>query len=173
MTPGRCVIDTNVLMTANGDNVSASAACTAASARALQRVAARGHVFLDSAGAIVAEYRSNLVPFGEPRPGNAFLKWLLTNEYNPAKVTRVALTPRAGDASDFAQLPPPPQGVRYDPADRKFLAVAAGHPERPPILQALDSKWWGWTAALRSCGVTIHFLCAAEIAAKYREKLGG
>lgn len=169
--PVRCVIDTNVLVTANGGNDSASAECTAASARALQRVQHEGHVFLDGGNAIMTEYKNNLAPFGQPRPGNAFLKWLLTNEYNPARVTRVRVTPKADDTTDFDELAPPPEGIRYDPSDRKFLAVSAAHPERPPILQALDSKWWGWTEALKACGVSIHFLCPAEIAAKYREKL--
>jgi hypothetical protein len=173
MMPVRCVVDTNVLVTANGGNESASAECVAASARALQRVRDVGHVFLDAPGAIVAEYRNNLAPFGQPRPGNAFLKWLLTNEYNPARVTRVALTPVVEDPGGFQELPPPPDGVQYDPSDRKFLAVSAAHPEHPPILQALDSKWWGWTVALKGCGVSIHFLCPDEIAAKHREKLGG
>lgn len=169
--PVRCVIDTNVLVTANGDNEPASVRCVAACGAALQQVQQTGHVFVDAAGAIVAEYRSNLAPFGQPRAGNVFLKWLLTNEHNPARVTRVALTPRPGDVSDFEELPPPPGEVRYDPADRKFLAVSAAHAEHPPVLQALDSKWWGWTDALRACGVTIRFLCPGEIAAKHREKL--
>lgn len=65
----------------------------------------------------------------------------------------------------------PPAGVRYDPSDRKFLAVAAAHPDRPPVLQALDSKWWGWRAALAPSDVTIHFVCLADIAAKHAETL--
>jgi hypothetical protein len=58
----------------------------------------------------------------------------------------------------------------YDPSDQKFLAVAAAHPDRPPILQALDSKWWGWQSALGAIGVTIDFLCPGEIAAKHADK---
>ena len=51
MTPVRCVVDTNVAITASGRNDAASAKCAAASARALQRVMSRGHVFIDAAGA--------------------------------------------------------------------------------------------------------------------------
>lgn len=43
--------------------------------------------------AIVEEYRRNLSAKGQPGPGDAFLKWLLTNEWNPTRVQRVALTP--------------------------------------------------------------------------------
>lgn len=170
--PLRCVVDTNVAATANGANAEAPPACVAASARALQRVMARGHVFIDAGDRIVAEYRQNLRAAGEPGPGDAFLKWILTHEWGGQRVTRVPITPINDADDDFAELPPPPAGTVYDPSDRKFLAVAAAHPDRPPILQAFDSKWWGWQDALGAIGVTIHFLCPQAIAAKHREKLG-
>jgi hypothetical protein len=83
----------------------------------------------------------------------------------------VSITPRSDDDEDFEELPSP-EGVVYDRSDRKFLAVAAAHREHPPILQAFDSKWWGWQAALARIGVTIHFLCEHDIAKKHREKIG-
>lgn len=166
-----CVIDTNVPVTANGSNDSAPATCVAASARALQAVMEGGHVFVDDGGRIVEEYRANLDPRGQPGPGDVFLKWLLTHEWGGARVTRVAISTRGGSEDDFQELPEPPEGVTYDPSDRKFLAVAAAHPDRPHILQSFDSKWWGWMESLRSIGVRIHFLCPAEIEAKYHAKM--
>ncbi len=168
--PLRCVVDTNVTTTANGANDDAPPSCVAASAKALQAVIASGHVFIDDAGSIVAEYRSNLSASGQPGPGDAFLKWLLTHEWGGERVTRVAITP-AGDDQGFAELPLPPADVVYDPSDRKFLAVAAAHPEHPPVLQAFDTKWWGWRAALREAGVRITFLCEDAVARKYTEKM--
>jgi hypothetical protein len=132
---------------------------------------ARGHLFIDASGWIVEEYRNNLAPYGQPRPGNVFLKWLLTHEWGGTRVTRVTLTARAGDGG-FEELPPPPDGVRYDPADLKFLAVSAAHPEHPPVLQSLDTKWWGWREARDKAGVQIHFVCPDEIARKHAEKMG-
>lgn len=172
MTPARCVIDTNVAVVANRRDEAEDAECAVRCGRALYRVMQRGHVFVDEAGAIVDEYRRNLTLPGEPSPGNAFLKWLLTHEWNPAKVTRVRLTPKPTDPEDYEELPEPPSGVRYDPADRKFLAVAAAHAEHPPILQALDSKWWGWRDALAAVGVSVCFVCQPEIARKFEEKMG-
>lgn len=170
--PMRCVVDTNVATTANAMNAGAGPACVASSARALQAVVREGHVYIDDGGLIVKEYRANLDPRGQPGPGNAFLKWLLTHEWGGQRVTRVRLTPKGGDTDDFEELPAAPQGVRYDPSDRKFLAVAAAHRAHPPILQALDSKWWGWQAALAAIGVVVHFVCPDEIAAKHRQKMG-
>jgi hypothetical protein len=170
--PARCVVDTNVAATANGANPGTSLECVAASARALKAVMEHGHVFIDDGGAIVAEYRRNLSARGQPGPGDVFLKWLLTHEWGGARVTRVQITPKPGDDEDFVELPPPPDGVAYDPSDRKFLAVAAADPEKPPILQSFDSKWWGWRSALGESGISVHFLCEEEIARKHEAKMG-
>jgi hypothetical protein len=172
MTPLRRVVDTNVPVTANGAHEDASADCVAACGRALQQVMDGGHLFVDNAGSIAAEYRNNLAAFRDVRPGNVFLKWFLTNEWNPARVTHVTVSPRDGHPQEFAELPAPPDGVRYDPSDRIFLAVSAAHPEHPPVLQALDSKWWGWREALEAAEVTIDFVCPEEIAQKHAAKMG-
>lgn len=169
--PLRCVVDTNVATTANGANAGAPATCVLASAKALQSVMESGHVFVDESGLIVSEYRDNLGAGGQPGPGDAFLKWLLTHEWGGKVVTRVTITPKQNNNEDFVELAAPQDGVVYDPSDRKFLAVAAAHPEHPPVLQSFDSKWWGWQEALSRAGVTIHFLCEDEIAAKYAEKM--
>jgi len=131
-----------------------------------------GHVFVDCGGKIVDEYRGSLRAKGEPGPGDEFLKWILTHEWGGTRVTRVHITARAGDAEDFVELAPPPAGIRYDRPDRKFLAVAFAHADHPPILQSLDSKWWGWREALAAQGVSIHFLCPEEIAARYQARMG-
>lgn len=170
--PLRCVIDTNVATTANGANEGVPQDCVAESAKALRVVMERGHVFVDEGDRIVAEYRKNLRAKGQPGPGDAFLKWILTHEWGGQRVTRVTITPSDGNDVSFEELPSPPDGTVYDPSDRMFLAVAAAHQEHPPILQSFDSKWWGWREALNAIGVTIHFLCPAAIKAKYQEKMG-
>jgi len=171
MIPLSCVVDTNVLVTAAGANEAASPACVEASIAALRDLMAHGHVFIDDGGRVIAEYRQGIDLAGKTDAGEEFLEWIIAHEFDMARVTRVHLTPRAGDADDFEELPVPSSDVRYDPADRKFLAVAAAHPDHPPVLQTLDSKWWGWTGALAHAGVTIHFLCPDEIAQKFREKM--
>jgi hypothetical protein len=168
----RCVVDTNVGTTANGRNPGAGVPCATASGVALHEVMLKGHVFIDSGGQILKEYRSNLLSKGQPGPGTVFLKWILTNEWVPARVTHVDLTPKDSDPEDFKELPAATGGVSYDRSDRVFLAVAAAHPEHPLILQSFDSKWWGWQESLAKCGVTIHFLCPDEIAAKHKKKMG-
>ena len=170
--PEICIVDTNVAVTANGSNGIASGACVVANAKALQSVMKRGKVVVDDGGLIVQEYRTNLAASGQPGPGDAFLKWLLTNEWSGRRVHRVKITAKADDPEDFVELPAPAEGVSYDRSDRKFLAVASAHPDKPAILQALDSKWWGWQAALAEAGVKLIVLCPEEIEELHRQKMG-
>jgi hypothetical protein len=171
VTPWRVVVDTNVLVTAAGGNSAASVDCLDACARALREVMTHGHVFIDDGGRIIGEYRHSIDLGGRSDAGEEFLEWVIAHEFNIARVTRVTLTPTSTDQDDFAELPPPPAGVHYDPSDRKFLAVSAAHDEHPPVLQALDSKWWGWRHALAASGVALHFLCPGEIEQKFHEKM--
>lgn len=171
MRPLQCVVDTNVVATAEGANGEAGPACRAASAEALQEVMAQGHLFVDASQLILDEYLT-AVGAGQPEAGGAFVRWVLQNLWRADRVTQVPITPRTDGTAGFVELPTPADGTTYDPADEKFLAVAAAHPDHPPILQAFDSKWWGWTQALAACGVSIHFLCPDEIKAKYDEKTG-
>ena len=165
----RCVVDTNVAATANGDNDAASPECVSASAHALYRVMREGHLFVDDGGLIVAEYRAHLSPRGQPGPGDAFLRWVLTHEWGGRRVTRVPVTPVDEAAQTFAEFTDP-EGVTIDPSDRKFFAVAAAHPERPSVLQSLDSKWWGWRDALKAMGIAVEFICEADIGDAYGRK---
>lgn len=171
--PPRCVVDTNVVATADGANDGVSVGCRTASAKALHQIMRHGHIFLDASDLIVAEYLKAVgLRSGQPEPGSAFVRWVIEHQWSAARVTRVPITPRPDGPTGFRELPAPAAGTAYDPADEKFLAVAAAHPDKPPILQSFDSKWWGWTESLAACGVTIHFLCAEEITAKYHEKMG-
>lgn len=170
MFPTRCVVDTNVPVVANRKHADASDACVAACARALYDVTRSGHLFIDALDLIKTEYARHLNWKGEPGPGDAFMRWLYTNEWGGDVVTRVAITPKPFDETDFVELQAPPPGVSFDPSDRKFLAVAAAHPEHPPLLEAVDCRWWGWQGALAEMGLAVAFVSPVEIEAKFRSK---
>ena len=108
--PHHVVVDTNVATTANGMNEGVPPDCIAASARALKHVVDEGHLYIDDAGEIVVEYRRHLSAKGQPGPGDAFLKWVLTNEWGGSHVTRVTITPKA-HPDDFEELPVPTDGT--------------------------------------------------------------
>ncbi len=170
-TPSPCIVDTNVAIVANGAST-AGPECEIACTKALREIVKSGHVVIDNAWRIIKEYKHQLSPSGQPRPGNAFLKWLLTNMWNQSRCTQVAITPLDNDLEDFAEFPNSLRSAGFDRSDRKFIAVAVAHGTSPPVLQGFDSKWWGWREQLKEERITVIFLCEEEIATKYKEKMG-
>jgi hypothetical protein len=164
------VVDTNVPLTANKTD-DPSPECVLACMRALQDVM-KGHLVLDEHWLILNEYKHKLSPDGQPGLGDRFLKWVLTNHANPQRCSKVRLTPRPEDPRDFEEFPRDAALAGFDPMDRKFVAVSCAHPERPVILQATDSKWWGLREALQHCGVRVRFLCPKDIE-QLHERKGG
>ena len=79
----------------------------------------------------------------------------------------VSITPVNGSENEFEEFPDDPALESFDPDDRKFIAVARAHLEKPPILQAVDSQWWAFRDAFRQNGVTVEFICEADIQRLY------
>ena len=52
-----------------------------------------------------------------------------------------------------------------------FLAVAAAHEDRPPIIQATDSKWIGWESALSLHAIEIEWVCRDYVESTYAKKM--
>lgn len=164
----KAVVDTNVPLCANGDS-HVSSDCVLKCASKLGDIQKKGAVVLDDGWRIISEYKHKLSPSGQPGVGDRFLKWVLTNITNPARCEQVRLSEQGHDC--FEEFPRHPGLASFDPSDRKFVAVAAAHPEHPPILQAADSKWWGWKESLEQCGIAVQFLCPEELREKYFQKM--
>ena len=64
---------------------------------------------------------------------------------------------------EFDEFPDDPALKRFDEDDRKFIAVARAHPDKPPILQAVDSKWLNFRDALHQKGVRVEDLCPEDV----------
>jgi hypothetical protein len=164
-----CVVDTNVAMVANGKST-AGARCTEACAKKLKEIVERGHVVIDDCFELLREYGANLNFNGQPGVGDHFYRWLFINQGNPARCTRVRITPTP--EGSYTEFPQHPDLNGFDPSDHKFIAVAAAHPKSPCVLQAFDTKWWPLRHAFKASGIDITFLCPNEIKAKYHEKFG-
>ena len=124
-TAPRYVVDTNVPLVANGMST-AGPDCVISCTRAVRDVVESGHVVVDDCWRIVEEYKHQLSPTGQPGPGDAFLKWLLSNLWNAARCTQVALTPLDDHAGDFEEFPPALRSIGFDHSEPKFVAVATG-----------------------------------------------
>lgn len=125
---------------------------------------------IDDSFLILKEYLNKTTPKTGNRPGDAFVKWALQNHANTNRVDCVAL--QQHPTRLFEAFPDESELDKFDPPDRKFVAVAAAHPECPPILQAADSKWLLWQAALNRHGVTVDFLCPDDIKRFHEQKTG-
>lgn len=156
------IVDTNVPVVANGHSAQASVVCIVACTRQLQQITRQGKLALDDQWRILREYMANLHTSGQPGVGDAFLKWTLNNIANPARVETVLITPCNPDdldGTDFQEFPDDPALAKFDPADRKFVAVAVAHPQHPRVLNATDPDRWQFRDTLSAHGVEVEFLC--------------
>ena len=171
--PKKCVVDTNVPITANKalrpDKLDDELIpCVLACIKAIEHVVKHGGPVLDAGDEIYNEYRHQLSLKGTPGLGDSFMKWVHDNRWS-SRVERVPITPSGDSYEEFPDHP----GLRsFDRSDRKFVAVACAHPEKPVVLQATDSKWWGWKDALAEAGVAVQFLCPDYVEATWEKKLG-
>ena len=158
------IVDTNVALVASERSEHASKNCVATCAERLGQIN-RGEVklVLDDQRRIIDEYRGQLNPDGQPGIGDAFLKWVEMNWANPERCDLVSITPVDGSENAFEEFPDDPALNDFDPDDRKFIAVAVAHPEKPPILQAVDSQWWDFRDAFRRNGIIVEFICEDDI----------
>ena len=172
--PKKCLVDTNVPKTANlaaqpDPDSDVSDACVLACIEAVEHVIKKRSLIIDAGDEIYDEYRQQLSMKGQPGMGDAFMKWVSDHRYNPEYCDRVTITKNGDSYDEF----PGHDGLNdFDKSDRKFVAVANAHANKPPILQATDSKWWGWKNALVEVGITVQFLCPEYVNAKYADKMG-
>lgn len=164
----KAVIDTNVLLVANNKHDEASPECVIASTQRLQAMQKSGVTVIDDAFRILGEYQHKTQPNAPKGVGDVFLKWLLRSRANPQRVHQVPITETAED--EFEEFPDHELQQSFDPPDRKFVAVANAHPDKPPVLQAVDCKWLDWWPALEKQGVQIQFLCPDDACRYYRNK---
>ena len=172
--PKKCLIDTNVPKTANlaltpNTIPQELTGCVLACVEAVEHVVKKGGLVIDAGDEIFDEYRQQLSMKGQPGVGDQFMKWVHDNRWKFPETDRVPITKNGKSYDQF----PDHDGLNdFDNSDRKFVAVANAHHAKPPILQATDSKWWGWKDALGEVGVSVHFLCPDLIEGKYMEKMG-
>ena len=172
--PKKCLVDTNVPKTANlatqpDSDTDVSDACVLACIEAVEHVISKRGLIIDAGDDIFNEYRQQLSMKGQPGVGDRFMKWVHDNRWSLPDTHRVTIT-RNGDSYD--EFPTHDRLNDFDKSDQKFVAVANAHKNKPPVLQATDSKWWGWKDALAEVGITVQFLCPEYVEAKYTEKMG-
>ena len=168
----KCVVDTNVPLTANLARTPSCvpqelAHCVLACVEAIIRITSNGGLVLDQGDEIFDEYRKKLHMKGKPGVGDAFMKWVHDERWALPSDDLVVIT-KTGVS--YREFPTDAALTKFDLSDRKFVAVANAHTQKPPILQGTDSKWWGWKEPLAKAGVWVEFLCSEYVEAKLRKK---
>jgi hypothetical protein len=153
------VIDTNVLIVANDKADHVGTGCFSNCIKALERAQKTQMILIDSGMRIIKEYQRYSSRAGQPGMGDAFFKWLFYNQCNLLRCKQIDITPRENDTDDFKEFPMDPDLIRFDRADKKFVAVALASKLNPTILNATDTDWWYFRAILERHQVSIVFLC--------------
>ncbi len=151
----RIVVDTNVLIVANGrDDTPADLKCELACVEALQSAkAGKQLVLLDTFDLIIDEYRDYCRQSGEPGVGDEFFKYLNDHQHSTKKVIHISIQETPDEDGGFANLP----ANTFDRDDRKFLAVAEAGDGR--VVNATDSDWSEHADFIDSLGVHVCELC--------------
>lgn len=173
------IVDTNVAILANQIRVEASLErCQEVAIDHLEAITRGEHILvLDDGGEIYEEYLSEkndeeatLTPFHQKGVGDAFVKWVHDHQWMEIHCQRVPIKRVEDPNSDVRYEELPDVSVRIDPSDRKFIAACCAHGKVDSILEATDSKWWGWKEALEPFGVHIDFLCPEYVRVHYERK---
>ncbi len=176
--PKKVVVDTNVPLTANKTTAmndedmedDAYINCVQKCIEAIETVIAGKCPVLDDGGEIFEEYSHKLsFSGGQPGVGDRFFKWIHDHQWDETKVERVAIPHSDGEYKHF---PKHDDLKDFDPSDRKFVAVANAHADKPPILQAVDFMWWKFRSPLREAGITVRFLAPEYARTMYKKNFG-
>ena len=134
---GAVVIDTNVIVVANGKAAApqASQECIIrCQARLTEIMSGTEMILLDDKKRIIEEYKNNLNKKGRGF-GDRFWQELVRRMWNPRnqpeKVIRVPITPLAGNGTDFEEFPNDDEALKdFHKKDRKFVGRCAHIPVR-------------------------------------------
>ncbi|MFD2184204.1 hypothetical protein [Rhodoplanes azumiensis] len=157
------VVDENVAIVANDQSSGkprapqANTACRLACIKKIREIVKGRLVFIDSNGAMLNHYKKHLSRKGQTGVGDLFFKHLCDNEFNRKKIRRIDLE-RLDDGA-YAALSIYPSLLKFDPADQIFVAVALTAPEKPAIINAVDSDYKQFASALLNAGVVVEELC--------------
>ena len=147
------VVDTNVAIVANGDADQADNQCFEACVRRLESLIVKETIAIDDKNLILFEYGRRLDFAGQPGVGDMFFRYVFDNQYWDDRIRRVTITPSENERRSFEELPE----NTFDPADRKFLAVAVV--AKATVLNATDSDWKESKDLMDQLGVKVEQLC--------------
>ncbi len=163
----RKILDTNVIINASGNkSPQTKEACVEICLKLLFQFMA-GYsglkIVIDtgSHGSDILEEYQKQFKYYEGTYGAIFIQWLLNNIMNDQYVIQIPITRIDEDA--YEEFPKDTELKKFDPRDRKFIAVAIAHyqyeDQTAPIVQSADMKWKDFMSAFAKHNVEIEFIC--------------
>lgn len=164
----KSIIDTNVIKTAdlaNTDDNNIPLSCIEKCMDIIETIEKHGGLLIDSNWEIIKEYENNIrnPQFFSFR----FLKWVLTHQANQKFVEMYCLGKTGEIYTDF---PKDEELNNFDPADKKFIALANAYSGSSIVYEATDSEWWGYRDAFAKAQIEVCFLCEDYVKDKYNNK---
>ena len=151
---GKVVVDTNVLVAANGQDTHVDVGCQLSCVEELARLKGHEVVCVDDKWLIMGEYEQRITGRGQKGPGTAFYIHVYRHMFNADQVRRVPVAPRDPEGRDFHDPVLPANNLKKD---AKFLAVAVK--AKATIVNAADSDWAEHRALTDQLGVEVRQLC--------------
>jgi hypothetical protein len=129
-------------------------------------------IVLDIGREIIGEYERNIPK--QPTVSRVFMKWLYQYLAKMSAEDLQDLIKLEKDSQGaYLDFPKDPRLGKFDPADRKYIALANAHKGHPEIIQGTDCKWWGFRDILLENGIRVTFLCEEYVKANYHLKIEG
>ncbi len=150
----RSVVDTNVLVAANGRAPHVEVACQLQCVGELARITREEVVCIDDKGLILREYQRRTEKEGQARPGTAFFKHVWQKMGDRNRVRLIPVDPIDPEGRDFSHPVLPRNNLKKD---AKFLAVAVN--ASATIVNATDSDWAEHRELTEQLGVDVRQLC--------------
>lgn len=150
----RAVVDTNVLVAANGRDTHVDDACKLKCVEELARLLREEVVCVDDKWLILGEYDRRTKHRGQAGPGTIFYKQVSQNMGTPKRVRLIPVDPLDDEGRDFRDPVLPRNNLKKD---AKFLAVAVK--ADAAIVNALDSDWNEHRKLTDQLGVEVRQLC--------------
>lgn len=153
----KAVVDTNVLVVANGRATHVDEACRLSCVDELARLARDEVVCVDDKGLILREYARRTEQRGQAEPGTVFFKhvWQKMGDPNRIRLFPVELVNRDDrEGREFSDPVLPPNNLKKD---AKFLAVAVK--ADAAIVNAADADWAEHRELTERLGIDVRQLC--------------
>lgn len=154
----RVVIDTNVLIAANGGDGGPSPECVAECARRLLESQSQHVILEDNADLVFKEYKNHLSFSGQPGAGDRFFEWFVRTRWTPQYVCRIDIG--SNEAQVTAGIPSSCHS--FDRSDHKWIAITL-QGDGDLIYNALDSDYSISAITLQSEGVSVLELCPTDL----------